>query len=213
MAELCKICNTRRPRRYCLGVEGDICAVCCGTEREVTVSCPYECSFLRDGRDHEKKPSPAPLTHPEVEITDNFMQRNEILLMICTQLWWAVAKDQAGVLDRDVVEAMSAFIQTLKTEASSGLIVSARPENAIAAGLLESFTAKFSEWRADVEQRGAAQNIPGPMIRDGNVLKMMVFLERTAIALDNGRPRCRAFYDMLRGWNANLTSGNVPAPQ
>ena len=213
VAELCKICNTRRPRRYCLGVEGGICAICCGTEREVTVSCPYECSYLRDGRDHEKKPAPGPLTHPEVEITDNFMQRNEILLMICTQLWWQVSKDRAGVLDHDLIEAMTSFIQTLKTAASSGLIVSDRPENSIAAGLLEHFTAKFVEWRAEVEKRAVAESIPGPMIRDGNVLKMMVFLERTAIALGNGRPRCRAFYHTLQGWNERLTTGPVPPPQ
>lgn len=212
MADLCKICNTRRPRRYCLGVEGDICAVCCGTEREVTVSCPYECDYLRDGRQHEKRPEQGPLTHPEIEVTDQFMARNEILLMICTQLWWDVAKARDGVRDRDLIEAMSSYIQKLKTESTSGLILTGQPENAIAAGLLESFSAKFHEWREDVERRAVEKNMPGRMILDSNVIKMMVFLERMAIAMDNGRPRCRAFYDTLRGWNDRVAL-NAAAPQ
>lgn len=212
VAELCKICNTRRPRRYCLGVDGDICAVCCGTEREVTVTCPYECDFLRDGRQHEKRPPPGKMTHPEIEITDNFMERNEIVLMICTQLWWQVAKEREGVLDRDILDAIGAFIQAAKTAESSGLIVASRPENMIAAGMLESFNIKLAEWREDVEQRGVQQKMQGPLIRDGAVLKMQVFMERTALSLTNGRPRCRAFLDTLRTWNERVVANAAAAP-
>ena len=43
----CAICETRRPRRYCPGVRGEICAICCGTAREVTVDCPLDCPYLR----------------------------------------------------------------------------------------------------------------------------------------------------------------------
>ena len=46
----CRICDTRKPRRYCPGVTGDICSICCGNEREVTVDCPLDCPFLVEAR-------------------------------------------------------------------------------------------------------------------------------------------------------------------
>ena len=54
----CAICHTRRPRRYCPGVRGHICPVCCGTERENTVSCPLDCPYLREARVREKERIP-----------------------------------------------------------------------------------------------------------------------------------------------------------
>src|SRR5215212_6262711 len=63
----CAICETRRPRRFCPGVRGDICSVCCGTEREVTVDCPFECEYLQQSRHHEK---PAPLDSPALPNQD-----------------------------------------------------------------------------------------------------------------------------------------------
>ena len=50
----CAICETRRPRRFCPGVRGDICSICCGTEREVTVDCPLDCEYLQEARRHDK---------------------------------------------------------------------------------------------------------------------------------------------------------------
>lgn len=206
VAELCKICNTRRPRRYCLGVEGDICAICCGTEREVTVSCPSECEYLQQARRLEKGPSaPDPTLHPEVQITENFMARHEILLLICTQLWWRVAKERAGVLDSDLREALAAVVKTMQTASGSGLIYTSRPDNAIAAALQEGFNEKFAEWRNEIEQRALAEGMTEKMVRDGDVLKMLIFLQRLAASVNNGRPRCRAFYDLLAGWNDRVS--------
>src|ERR1035441_6424798 len=56
----CSICQTRRSRRFCPGVRGEICSLCCGEEREVTVDCPLDCEFLREGRRHEKAPARNP---------------------------------------------------------------------------------------------------------------------------------------------------------
>ncbi len=36
----CPICDTRKPRRHCPGVHGEICSICCGNEREVSISLP-----------------------------------------------------------------------------------------------------------------------------------------------------------------------------
>src|ERR1700682_5299675 len=68
----CKICNTRKPRRYCPGVNGDICSICCGSEREVTVNCPLDCPYLVEARHHEKPPamSAQQLPNQDVRISE-----------------------------------------------------------------------------------------------------------------------------------------------
>src|SRR5713101_5420596 len=42
----CPICEKRKPTRFCPAKGEKICAVCCGTEREVTIDCPSDCSYL-----------------------------------------------------------------------------------------------------------------------------------------------------------------------
>src|SRR5438270_311540 len=53
---LCKICQKRRARRFCPAVSGDICSICCGTEREVSLTCPLSCEYLQEAHKREKLP-------------------------------------------------------------------------------------------------------------------------------------------------------------
>ncbi len=79
---LCAICQKRRPRRYCPGVRGDICAVCCGTEREVTVRCPSDCEFLMEARKHERTEGldPATIPHRDITISEEFLEEHSDLI-------------------------------------------------------------------------------------------------------------------------------------
>jgi len=208
VAELCSLCNTRRPRRFCAGLQNNICAQCCGTEREVTVSCPYGCEYLAESRRHEK-PSANAVPHPDVEITDAFMSRNELLLMFSINIWGQVLSARENlVLDRDV----RAVLAALTAEPA------VPPPGPLALELHQDFTQKFTEWRAATEQRAAAAGHEQALIRDVDVRRIWIFLERTAAAMDNGRPRCRAFLDMVHGWldrvatNAELAEPAGPEP-
>ena len=49
----CALCKTRREKRHCPGIQGDICTVCCGTQREESIDCPMDCEHLRAARLHE----------------------------------------------------------------------------------------------------------------------------------------------------------------
>ncbi len=42
----CPICEKRKAARFCPAKGEKICAVCCGTEREITIDCPSDCSYL-----------------------------------------------------------------------------------------------------------------------------------------------------------------------
>jgi hypothetical protein len=114
------------------------------------------------------------------------------------------------VADRDVREALAALNASMKRESSSGLIYNEKPENAIAAAMQEEFSAKFAEWRANTEKRAVDAGHTQALIRDADVLRVSIFLERTCVAMDNGRPRCRAFIDMIHGWIDRVTSRRSP---
>src|SRR2546430_17653885 len=51
----CPICDRRKPARFCPAKGEKICAVCCGTEREVTIDCPSDCSYLIAAHRYESK--------------------------------------------------------------------------------------------------------------------------------------------------------------
>src|SRR5690242_16953665 len=120
---LCKICGRRRARRSCPAVHGDICSICCGTEREVSLACPLECEYLREAHRHEK---PVPiadgqLSYPDIVVTEEFIRSHEELLLFCIYAMVQAALRTQGAIDADVIAALEALIQTHRT-LESGLV-------------------------------------------------------------------------------------------
>lgn len=190
----CAICETRKPKRACPGVNGDICTQCCAEKREETIDCPLHCEHLLEGRKHQRLAplgDAAAVPHPEVKITDDFLDRNDLLLRFLSVAIRDAALATAGATDADLREAIDASIRTLKT-ADSGLIYESRPDNPFASAIQEKLNAQIEDLRKQIAERAGM-----PMIRDKDVLGSLVFLIRVAVALDNGRRKCRAFYGML----------------
>src|ERR1700736_525350 len=104
----CAICQSRRPRRFCPGVGGDICSVCCGTEREVTVSCPLDCEYLIEARKHEKLPSLEGVEIPnrDIRITESALREHEDLLAFMSGALLQAAFEIPGVADQDLRDAL-----------------------------------------------------------------------------------------------------------
>src|SRR4051812_26369368 len=82
---LCKICGKRRARRSCPAVRGDICTICCGTEREVSLSCPLSCEYLQEAH---KREQPVPLegqpANADIRVTEEFLRDHEELFLFAT---------------------------------------------------------------------------------------------------------------------------------
>jgi hypothetical protein len=190
---LCKICQTRRPRRYCPGVEGDICSLCCGTGREVTVSCPLDCEYLLEARIHDK-PTALPTDYPnkDVRITDEFLSGNEGLLMILSISLAAAFVAKPEMIDLDVREALEALIRTYRTR-ESGLIYETKPANPLAAYLAEKLQRTATDYGKRLEGTEAAP------LRDAVVLGVLVFLQRMEMHHNNGRGKGKAFISFLSG--------------
>ncbi len=132
----CKICEMRKPRRHCPGVSGDICSLCCGNEREVTISCPLECPYLAEARLHEKprELNPDEVPNQDVPVTEQFLREHEPLLMFLSSRLLEASLSAAGAVDSDVREALESLIRTYRT-LQSGLYYETRPANLIAAGI------------------------------------------------------------------------------
>lgn len=191
---LCKICGKRRARRHCPAVQGDICPICCGTEREVSLSCPLECEYLREAHRHEK---PVPvlekeISNPDTSVTEEFLQAHEEILLFCIYSLLQAALRTPGAIDADVMAALEALIQTRRT-LDSGLVYETRPENSVAAAVQRAFTASFDDYqKLRVEREGFSA------MRNSELLTVLVFLHRIGQQNRNGRPRGRMFLDLLR---------------
>jgi len=190
---LCKLCEKRRARRHCPGVDADICPQCCGTGRENTIDCPLDCPFLREARLHER---PAPLTEKDIpnfdiDLKETFVQDHEHELMVLS-LALARAMEQEHAVDLDAREAIASLVRTYRT-LQSGLIYETRPQNTYAAGIQDRLVKAIEDLRETVTEEVGMQ-----MLRDTDVLATLVFLQRLEIQHNNGRRRGRAFFDFLR---------------
>jgi len=201
---LCKICQKRRARRFCPAVQGDICTLCCGTEREVSLSCPLECEYLREAHQHEKPVTinGNQLSNPDIIVDEEFIRDHEELLLFTVYALVQSAIRTAGAIDTDVIDALTTLIQTYRT-LESGLFYESKPENLVAAAVQRAFTASL----ADYEKQRAERESLSP-VRNSEVLAVLVFLHRIGQQNQNGRPRGRMFIDLLSQMTPPETGNN-----
>jgi hypothetical protein len=191
---LCKICGKRRARRACPAVRGEICTICCGTDREVSLSCPLECEYLQEAHRREK-PIPISdkqLANPDVPVNEEFLETHEELVLFCIYSLVQAAVRTPGALDADVLAALEALIQTHRT-LESGLVYETRAENMVAAAVQRSFAASLADYQKLRAERESL--LP---VRNSEILKVLVFLHRLGQQNLNGRPRGRMYLDLLR---------------
>ncbi|MCU1275598.1 MAG: hypothetical protein JWO48_3029 [Bryobacterales bacterium] len=203
----CAICHVRRPRRFCLGVRGDICTTCCGTEREVTVDCPLDCIYLRDAHRHEKITPTDPHNFPnqDIRVTEEFLHEHEPLLLFLAGTVLDAALSTSGAIDFDVREALDALIRTYRT-LQSGVYYETVPTNPIAANICRIVQSGLAEFRKqETERSGMTQT------RDAEVLGVLVFLQRLELDNNNGRKRGRAYLDFLRTFFPEQPAESSPA--
>jgi hypothetical protein len=198
----CAICETRKPKRFCPGVNGEICSICCGTEREQTVDCPTECEYLREAHRHENPPeiNPASIPNPDIRVTESFLAENEpILVLLASALTDAALRASSGITDFDIREALESLIRTYRT-LQSGLYYETLPQNPYAAAIHQS----VQERVADLRKRETEATRSATTVRDSVVLGLLVFLQRLEYAHNNGRKRSRAFLAFISAFYVPL---------
>ena len=190
----CPLCEKRKPKRYCPAKGTKICSLCCGSEREVTIDCPFECRYLRESRqrDYQGNLESKNFPHKEVRIEQNFLTEHAELLNALGQGILEGTLSVAGAVDRDAQQALDAQIQTYKT-LSSGIHYESRPESLYARSV-------YSELRDTIQafQQEETDKFGFARTRDADIFTILVFLYRIALDRDNGRARGKAFLDFLR---------------
>lgn len=191
---LCAICQKRKPKRACPGVNGNICAQCCGTEREVSIDCPLDCTYLRESRKYEReKPTKLDeLPFKDVALSDNFVYEFEMFIGQIGYHIMHYALQNPRTVDQEIIDALDKLVRTYQTE-QSGIYYESLPEESGALGLFREVKLFIDGLQKQQQERG---NIAA--VKTGDLIRSLVFLLRMACVNTNGRPRGRYFIDFLR---------------
>lgn len=189
----CAICKTAKARRFCPGIREEICTSCCGIGREETIDCPLTCEYLAEAHKHEKRPPSDPEAMPgkDVPIDDEFLRTHEFLIVLLGSAMSEAVLSHANAIDADAVDALESLARTFRT-LNAGIYYETKPVNPIAADMFEAVKARVEDIRERMREAGGAQSLS-----DAVVLGVLVFLQRVAFGLKNGRSRCKAFLVFL----------------
>jgi hypothetical protein len=192
---ICPICKKRKAKRFCPGRTESICSQCCGTERETTIDCPSNCPHLIASRqyDFERKEtdwSKAPFKDTRLQrsfVTGHAALIDALSYRICTY-----AGENRVLVDSDVQAALERLAETYRT-LSSGIYYENPPDYHYQRELYEQLKGAIADWNKAESQRIGITNM-----RDDDVRSCLVFLAQLCFARSNGRPKGRAFLDVLR---------------
>lgn len=192
----CPICEKRPAKRFCPAKGEKICAVCCGTDREVTIDCPSDCAYLAAARRYEeehRKPVPRDeVPYLDVPVSSDFIHERRTVVSGMAYHLLKFAAENRDVADRDAMDALAALAETFRT-LGSGIYYEKPPDGPAPRaiyGLLSHFVAEYR--KQDAERGGVTA------LKDSEVFHVLVFLLRVGRHHTNGRPRSRAFLDFLR---------------
>ena len=192
----CVICEKRKEKRFCLAVHGRICPQCCGEQREVTLDCPRECTYLQQAREHEKPRriedlDPSAL-FPQIEIPEQFIYEHEHLVVGLSYALFKSASGDHTLMDVDLISAMSSLIATYETLVNSGLVYEA-PITSMGRQTVAAEVQKMVKEYREAEQKHLGYS----RLKDTDVLRALVFILRMAYGRTSGRPKSRVFIDFL----------------
>jgi hypothetical protein len=192
----CPICEKRKAARFCPAKGEKICAVCCGTEREVSIDCPSDCSYLVAAHRYEDRhqrslPADTPLLDEKIP-QDIVYTHQQLMAAVAFSIAKFCAVQPAAV-DADVLAAIQALAQTYKT-LSSGIIYEKPPQAPLPRELYSSLMAFISEIKKQQAERSGSV-----VLKESEVFYLLVFLCRMGLLRTNGRPLSRHFIEFLRG--------------
>ena len=186
----CPLCTERSAKRFCPAKQTVICAVCCGTKREVEIDCPSSCAHLQAGRSYEseRKPLDPQLAARARHFGEGFVNQYGPVL---DGLSRAVADERLAspwLVDMDVAEVYKSLATTMKT-LSSGIYYESLPEGAIRLSLFRRLKSIL-----DTLMEPSGQQLA---LRLSEVLDILDFLVLAVTANSSGRPRSRQYLDWI----------------
>lgn len=191
----CPICNKRRAKRLCPARAGNICTICCGEQREVTIDCPSDCAHLKASReyDHSRlEVDPATLPFKEAKFDRQFALSYGPLLAALDYAVCVFAAEHRALVDTDVLAALRNLAETYQTQ-TSGIIYEKPIDYALQRDLYGALKNAIAEFRTKLEQQAGVGTL-----RDSEVRDSLIFLTQLSAVYQNGRPKGRAYLDLIR---------------
>ena len=198
----CPLCTERSAKRFCPAKQTSICAVCCGTKREVEIDCPSSCVHLQAGRSYEserKLPDPTLIARAR-SLRENFLSEYGPIL---AALGKAVAEERHAspwIVDLDVAEVYRSLTATMKT-LSSGLYYESLPEGPARIAIFRKLKGTFDDLMSPADAHRT--------LRVSEVLEILDFLLLSFAANSSGRPRSRQYLD----WLCAMSGIEAPSPE
>jgi hypothetical protein len=192
---ICPICEKRKAKRFCPAKSQSICSVCCGTEREVTIDCPSDCPHLVASRpyDYERQDTDwSKVPFADVKIPLSFMEDHTPLLMALNYAICEFARANRALVDDDAVAVLKNLAESYRT-LSSGLYYEKPPDYALQRGLYEALKQSIQNFH---EAESKAPQLTST--RDSEIRDALIFLAQVGAMRANGRPKGRAYLDLLR---------------
>ena len=192
----CPLCKKRKPERFCPAKGEKICAVCCGTEREMTIDCPADCAYLvaahRYEDEHRKPVATEEVPFPGAHFSPDLIHERQPVVSGLGYTILKLAAGQPSLADGDALAAIAALAETYRT-LGSGIYYEKPP----AAGPANALYAELGKFIQEFKQQ-EAQKSGFTSLKDTEVFHLLVFLLRVGRARTNGRPRARSFLQFLR---------------
>ena len=190
----CALCATRKPRRFCPAVAGEICTVCCASSREQSLDCPLSCEHLLQAHQHERvtqTPAGDGMPKSDMTLSEQMLRDNEWFFAALLPAIANVARRHPAVNDWDARDALDSLVRTWRT-LQSGLYYESKPVNLRAGDIYQAARACIADIQETAEKAGERGALP-----DAVVLAVLVFLHRLERIHNNGKPRSRAFLAFL----------------
>jgi hypothetical protein len=188
----CPLCSARAAKRYCPAKDFQICAVCCGTKREIEIDCPSSCAHLKASRSYEaaKPIVDTALANKVARYDANFVKKynhvldrmNEIVVETRSSLPWLV--------DLDVIEVYKALAATMRT-LSSGIYYESVPDGPARLALFRQLKDALDEFMAPDHA------IEHPILKSSEAEDILDFLTYVAEINSSDRPRSRRYLDWI----------------
>ena len=203
---MCPLCSERAGKRYCPAKDEKICAVCCGTKREIEIDCPSSCPYLKASRSYEsEKPIPDPEVAARVHDFDAlFLEQFHPVLDILTL---AINEERATtpwLVDNDVIEVLKALRATLKT-LSGGIYYETAPDGPVRLGLYR----RLKEILDRLMEPDPAE--PRRVLKVSEGMDIVDFLTVVAQANSSIRPKSRRYLDWIAERFAQRTLAQQPS--
>ena len=191
----CLICLKRKAKRFCPAKGEKICSVCCGTEREVTLDCPSDCSYLVASRRYElerREIEWSKVPFPETKIPTSFVAAHEKLLLALSYAVCLHARESPALVDSDVLASLQALAEAYRT-LSTGIYYEKPPDYRLERELYDQLKAALEDFK-----KAQARETAVTSVRDSEIRDALIFLTQLGGTRSNGRPKGRAYLDFLR---------------